>query len=140
MVYSLNFSRQGNFIVASSDTGTIHCFALPQKDEAAEEGNSFEEEGDGFSDLSVAKNDDKECRVCSVTSWIQALLPIDYKELATSKKSDYKLTNQDFNSPNVCCMDREENNIIMFMKKKEFKMFTLEGGKLFQDTEFEAEF
>ena len=140
MVYSLNFSRQGNYIILSSDTGTIHWFAIPQKEEAVEEENSNAEDGDEFSGISVAMNTDKECKVCSITSWIQSLLPIDYKELMISKKSDYRLTSGDLCYPNICCMDREEKNIIMFMKKKEFKMFTLENGKLFEDSEFQSEF
>lgn len=141
MIYSLNFSRQGNYIVLSSENGTVHWFQLPNKEAEVEEDNSGnEEEDENFSDLSVAKDEAKECSVFNVASWIQTCLPIDYKELMVSKKSDYRLTSEEFNGPNICCMDRGENNIIMFMKKGEFKMINLEGGKLEQDHDFDAQF
>jgi len=90
--------------------------------------------------MSVNLESNKQCRVCSASSWVQSCLPINYNELVKSKKSDYKLTNEAFCNPNICCMDRNESNIIMFMKKKEFRMFTLDSGKLIQDLDFDAEF
>lgn len=141
MIYSLNFSRAGNYVVLSSEKGTIHCFSIPQKGEGVQEDNSLMEEDAGdISDLSIANDEDKECRVFSIASWLQLCFPVDYTEMMATKKSDYSLTNEDLASPNICVMDRDETKVLMFLKKGEFKFFTIEEGKLFQDLDFDAEF
>ena len=134
MIYSLNFSRTGNHIVLSSENGTIHCYKLPSKEQDSIENSedSIEEEFDD-SDLSIINDEVKEWRVCSVGSWIQTLFPINYDELMSSKKSDFSLTNDEFKTPNLCCMDKEEKNIIMYMKKGIFKKFTLDNGRMIEN-------
>mmetsp|Transcript_9961 Transcript_9961/g.9826 ORF Transcript_9961/g.9826 Transcript_9961/m.9826 type:complete len:99 (+) Transcript_9961:800-1096(+) len=91
------------------------------------------------SDPSLIKDEVKECKVCSIGSWIQTLLPINYDELMSSKKSRAKLTSHDYEFPNICCMDREEKHITMFMKRKDFKRFDFREGKIEEDNEFEPE-
>lgn len=140
MVYSLNFSRKENYIVLSSENGTVHCYQLPQKDEEIEEDKSVNEEDENFSDLSIAKDDAKECQVCNFRSWIQACFPINYDEMVHAKKSSLRVTNEELASPNICCMSRTEDKVVMFMKKGQFKLFNLEGDKLIQDLDFDAQF
>ena len=70
MVYSLNFSKQGNHVVMSSDSGTLHCFKIPQTSQEIEENNSFENDDDEFSDLSLAKNQDKQFKFWDAGSWV----------------------------------------------------------------------
>lgn len=100
MVYSLNFSKQGNHIVLSSENGTIHCFNLPVKDDD----NDSENKDDDIdaSDLSIVNSESKECSVFSVGSWFQACFPINYQELVASKKAELRLTSAEFTSPNIC--------------------------------------
>ena len=141
MIYSLSFSRQGNFILLSSENGTLHAFQLPQKEDEIEQDDSIAEDDDlDASDFSIVKGDAKECSVCNIGSWIQACFPIDYNELVSSKKSDYRLTSEEFATPNVICMDRNETSIIMFMKKGQFKMFNIDNGNIIQDLDFDAQF
>jgi WD40 repeat protein len=139
MIYSLTFSRQGNFVVASSENGTVHLFQLPQKPDEIEADNSNEDD-ENYSEISINQEVDKDCHVCSISSWIQTCFPVNYNELVSSKKSDYRLTSEDLAVPNICCMDRNENNIIMFLKRGEFKMFSMDSGKLTQDMDFDADF
>lgn len=138
MIYSLNFSKKGDYIVLSSDSGTVHCFGLPKSEDEVEEEN-YNEEEDNFSDLNLSVKDDPGCQVCNLGSWVNILFPIDYKELMISKKSDYSLKNDAFASPNIWAMDKDES-IIMFMKKGYFQKIKIEDGKMFVDTDYEGEF
>jgi len=126
-------------VLLSSENGSIHCFKLLTKEKEDADDDSMNEEFEE-SDLSLVKDEIKEWRVCSLGSWIQTLFPINYDELVSSEKSNYTLTHEDLEAPNICCMDRKEEKIIMFMKKGEFKRFNIEDGKITEDFSFEPHF
>lgn len=119
--YFLNFSKDSQFLLSSSDSGTIHVFQLESttSNKMGADQNSIDDQGQ----VKVPK--------AKASSWFNLIVPKACDDYIHSQKSVVSVNhNQLVQRINICAINFQNTEVFSFTQDGEFFSFQMDVAKM----------